>query len=91
MTFFITGTDPQYDYYFDDVKITLYERDRSWTPLADMRINEFRRMDVDFDVLTPNADHIEVKMTKNNFRIGGIVDNKMEDDMENWPDFFVKG
>ena len=40
-----------------------------------MRIKENRQMSVNFDVQTPGAARIEVKMLKNDFIFGAMVDN----------------
>jgi len=80
--------------YLDDVSVKLYERDLSWVPTAEQRINFFRKIAVDFDVQTSGADKIEVKMTKNHFPFGATFHHQMIEEMadyENWFDVFNFG
>jgi len=80
--------------YLDDVSVKLYERDLSWVPTAEQRIDFFRKVAVDFDVQTPGADKIEVKMTKNHFPFGATFHHQMIEEMsdyKNWFDVFNFG
>ena len=45
-------------------------------------------MDVNFDVLTPNAHHIEVKMIKNAFPFGATVDKFIVNEMDDYLQWF---
>ena len=57
-------------------------------PAANLRIDEYRQMQVNFDIKTPGADRIEVKMTKNNFIFGAAVNGLMRTEMDRIEDFF---
>ena len=55
---------------------------------ASLRIDEYRKIGVNFDLQIPEADHIQLKMIKNDFIFGGMVDNYMKTEMDRIEDFF---
>ena len=74
--------------YIDDVSVKIYERDLSWVPAADQRIDFFRKIGVYFDVQAPSAAKIEVKMTKNHFPFGATFHQQMPDEMSDYKSWF---
>ena len=86
--FYIAGPDPSFDIYLDNVSLEIWTRDRSWTAAADMRIKEFRTMDVKFNLNLPDAHHLEVKMMKNFFPFGAMIDEMMPREMDNYLEYF---
>ena len=86
--FYIASTDPESDIYLDDIKVEIWTRDRGWVNTANMRIQEFRQMKVVLDIKTEGAHHVELKMVKNAFPFGGMIDSWMPAEMDNYTQFF---
>lgn len=58
MQLYIAGADSAFDIYLDDIQVDIWVRENAWIPLANMRINEFRRMQVNFDVQSDEVNRI---------------------------------
>ena len=63
--------------------VTLFRRDRSWVPAANLRIDDFRKIDVNFEGyesfenLEEPPARMELIMTKSNFVWGAMFDDYM--------------
>ena len=97
--FYISGLlseNDRIDFYIDDVKLSAFQRDRSWVPDANLRIEDIRKRDLSINIQgREDVDHIKIKMTKSEFYWGATMDTFMMGgevhDINQWFDLFNLG
>ena len=92
----LVGENGPVDFYVDDVKLGPFQRDRSWIPDANLRIEDIRKRDLVIDISGRNdIDSIMLKMTKSEFYWGATMDQFMMGgevtNIDQWFDLFNLG